>query len=165
MKHTIIWNNCFVFKFILKCHFCDQSWIFSIIPPGFTVTWSFRNHSNMLIWCSRNISDYYIWKENNLCDIEIFCNIINLFTANPNHFNGSLLKKIFFRKPSLWMGHKVFFTFPKMVCLLLSSSARPRVKKNWLPLSWGPAFAIATKPLRLKRNLEWNSSCIEKPNR
>ncbi len=59
------------------------------------------------------------------------------------------------------MGHKIFFTFPKMVCLLLSSSARPRVKKNWLPLSWGPAFAIATKPLRLKRNLEWNSSCIE----
>ena len=45
-----------------------------------------------------------------------------------------------------------------MVCLLLSSSARPRVKKNWLPLSWGPAFAMATSPLRLKRNREWNSS-------
>lgn len=50
------------------------------------------------------------------------------------------------------------FTLPNMVCLLLSSSARPRVKKNWLPLSCGPAFAMATKPLRLKRNLEWNSS-------
>ncbi len=36
-----------------------QSWIFSI----FSVTWSFRNHSHMLIWCSRNISDYYqCWK-------------------------------------------------------------------------------------------------------
>lgn len=54
---------------------------------------------------------------------------------------------------------KVILTFANIVCLLLSSSARPRVKKNWLPLSWGPALAMATKPLRLKRNLEWNSSC------
>ncbi len=38
---------------------CDQSWIFSIITPVFSVTWSFRNHTNMLIFCSRNISDYY----------------------------------------------------------------------------------------------------------
>lgn len=49
-------------------------------------------------------------------------------------------------------------TFPKIVCLLLSSSARPNVKKNWLPLSWGPAFAMATSPLRLNRSREWNSS-------
>ncbi len=27
-----------------------QSWIFSIITRIFSVTWSFRNHSNMLIW-------------------------------------------------------------------------------------------------------------------
>ncbi len=32
-----------------------QSWIFSIITLVFSVTWSFRNHSNMLICCSRNI--------------------------------------------------------------------------------------------------------------
>jgi len=25
----------------------------------FSVTWSFRNHSNMMICCSRNISYYY----------------------------------------------------------------------------------------------------------
>lgn len=49
-------------------------------------------------------------------------------------------------------------TLANMVCLLLSSSARPKVKKNWLPLSCGPAFAMATRPLRLKRSLEWNSS-------
>ncbi len=34
-----------------------QSWIFSIITPVFSVTWSFRYHSNMLICCTRNISD------------------------------------------------------------------------------------------------------------
>jgi len=27
--------------------------------PVFRVTWSFRNHFNMLTWCSRNISYYY----------------------------------------------------------------------------------------------------------
>jgi len=39
-----------------------QSWIFSIISPVFSVTWSFRNHSNMLIWCL-NISYYQSWKQ------------------------------------------------------------------------------------------------------
>ncbi len=29
------------------------------MTPALRVTWSFRNHSNILICCSRNISDYY----------------------------------------------------------------------------------------------------------
>ncbi len=33
------------------------------IFPVFSVTWFFRNHSNMLICCSRNIVDYF-WFEN-----------------------------------------------------------------------------------------------------
>ncbi len=40
-----------------------QSWIFSIIIPVFSVTWSFRNHSNMLICCSRHNSSYQYWKQ------------------------------------------------------------------------------------------------------
>jgi len=29
-----------------------------------SMTWSFRNHSNMMIWCSRNIQYYYqCWKQ------------------------------------------------------------------------------------------------------
>ncbi len=32
---------------------------YSHYTPVFSVTWSFRNYSNMLIWCSRNISDYF----------------------------------------------------------------------------------------------------------
>ncbi len=36
-----------------------QSRIFSIIPPVFSLTWSFRNHSNMLIFSSRKMSYYY----------------------------------------------------------------------------------------------------------
>ncbi len=31
------------------------------ITPVFSVTWSFRNHSNMLIWSLRNISDYCLY--------------------------------------------------------------------------------------------------------
>ncbi len=31
-------------------YFCDQSLIFSIIIPVFSVTWSFRNHSNMQMY-------------------------------------------------------------------------------------------------------------------
>jgi len=34
-----------------------------IISPVFSVTWSSRNHSNMLIWCSI-VSYYYLcWKQ------------------------------------------------------------------------------------------------------
>jgi len=31
----------------------------TFIITVFSVTWSFRNHSNMMIWCSRNIYHYY----------------------------------------------------------------------------------------------------------
>jgi len=50
-------------------------------------------------------------------------------------------------------------TFPNIVCFLFKSLQGPKVKKNWLPLSFGPAFAMATKPRRTKRSLVWNSSC------
>ncbi len=83
--------------------------MFSIITPVFSVTWFFRNHSNMMICCLRNIYfDYQCWKqlccliilwklwfifffnilwwiesskEQHLFVIEIFCNIINDFTV------------------------------------------------------------------------------------
>jgi len=34
-----------------------QSWIFSIITPFFSVTWSFRKHSDMI--CSSKWMSYY----------------------------------------------------------------------------------------------------------
>jgi len=57
---------------------CDQSWIFSIITNQ-RVTWSFRNHSNMLIWCSRNIY-YYCYQ----CWKQYFC-------GNHIYFQYSLI--------------------------------------------------------------------------
>jgi len=39
----------------------DESWIFSIITPVFSVTWFFRNQYNMIL-CSINISDN-CWKQ------------------------------------------------------------------------------------------------------
>ncbi len=99
----------------------ELSCIFSIITPVFSVTWSFRNHNNMLICCSRNISDYYqcwkqlcctifLWKpwfilffrihrwiesskEQHLFEIEIYCNIINVFTVTFEQCKVSLLNK------------------------------------------------------------------------
>jgi len=36
----------------------------SLLQSSWSVTWSFRNHSNMMIWCSKNISYYYqCWKQ------------------------------------------------------------------------------------------------------
>jgi len=95
----------------------DQSCIFSIITPVFSVTWS----SEIKIIYSRNISDYYqcwkqsccsifLWKpwyflffrihrwidsseEQRLFETEVFCNIINVFTATFDQFNASLLNK------------------------------------------------------------------------
>ncbi len=62
---NILWNHRIkILYFILKCKKINvffqfnsfiswlwQSWIFSIITPVFSVTWSFRNHSDTLIWC------------------------------------------------------------------------------------------------------------------
>jgi len=40
---------------------------FIIITPVFSVTWSFRNHSNMRIWWSTNIYHYYQWWKQLCC--------------------------------------------------------------------------------------------------
>ncbi len=84
---------------------------FSIIAP---VTWSFRNHSNILICGSKTIYIYiyiynyienswviffrFLWwiessEEQHLCEIEIFCNIINVFIITFDQFKASLLNK------------------------------------------------------------------------
>ncbi len=51
---------------ILICSKCNlfrewQSWFFSSQYAVFSVTWSFRNHSDMLIWCLGNILSYQCW--------------------------------------------------------------------------------------------------------
>ncbi len=86
--------------------FIPVSWIFSIITPIFSVTWFFRNHSNIaaqetfiiIINDNNNVenscatshfyenSEIFSWwiessKEQYLFETEIFCNIINVFTV------------------------------------------------------------------------------------
>jgi len=88
------------------------SWIFSIITPVFSVTWSFRNHSNVMICCSRHNSNYYqFWKQ--LCFFiflwklhfqDCFMNrellfereILKLFTLTFIQFNVLLINKYSF---------------------------------------------------------------------
>ncbi len=66
------YSNCIITVNVIYSLFltCDQSWIFSIITPVFSVTWSFRNQCNMII-CSGNFS-YYCWKQ--LCCSYFFGN-------------------------------------------------------------------------------------------
>ncbi len=63
----------------LKCNLFLwwQSWIFSIITPVFSVTWSFINHFNMLIWCSSCIN--YYW-----------CSVIKNGSCYHQHWNQCL---------------------------------------------------------------------------
>ncbi len=93
-------------------------WIFSIITPVFRVTWSFRNHSNILICFSKNISDYYqcwnqlccliflwkLWFQDSLMNwkfrrtafvwnINIF-SIINVLTVTFDQFNDPCWIKV-----------------------------------------------------------------------
>ncbi len=68
-----------------------KSWIVSIIIPVFSVTRSFRNHSNMLIWCSINIYYYYqCWKW--LCRL-IFCGNHNKVLFIRFFSEDSLIKR------------------------------------------------------------------------
>ncbi len=55
MQNIMILNR-FLLKYIYNVFFhVMQSRIFSIITPVFRVTWSFWNHTNMLISCWRHI--------------------------------------------------------------------------------------------------------------
>ncbi len=66
-----------------------QIWMFSIITPVFSVTWSFRNQSN--IYCSfyyqywnRDLFSVffeYKVKKHHLFEMEIFCNFVNVFVT------------------------------------------------------------------------------------
>ncbi len=98
----------------------------SLLQPHYSVTWSFRNYSNMLICCSINISDSYqcwkqlccfifLWKvgyilcfgtdessKEHLFEMEILCNIINaLLSLLINLMHPWLIKSIHLFKKSL----------------------------------------------------------------
>ncbi len=60
----------------------------AVITPVFSVTWSFRNHSNMLIWCSLNISYYYqCWNQ--------WCCLISVWKLSYVFIHHSLMNRKF----------------------------------------------------------------------
>ncbi len=64
--HPIViyyYNLNLYFQYILKCNLFlyGKAEFSAAITPLFSVTWSFRNNSNMLILCSRNIYFYYYY--------------------------------------------------------------------------------------------------------
>ncbi len=64
VKNYYNFKEKFAFEYILKCNWFlwRQSWIFSSQGSWWSVTCSFRNHSDILFWCSRNISYILMWK-------------------------------------------------------------------------------------------------------
>jgi len=66
IQHKLILNNNSIF-----IHF-KMSFISAMAKQSLLFSWSFRNHSYMLIWCSRIISYYvivkFIIKIENDCD-------------------------------------------------------------------------------------------------
>ncbi len=96
-----------------------QSWIFSIITPVFSVTWSFRNHYNMMNCCSRNIYYYYYYQK---CSAA-FCETCDTFPI----LQDSLMNRnnLLYTEPikgknlgwveKFWGGKKKYFS---MFCVL-----------------------------------------------
>ncbi len=71
---------------------CDGKVEFSTsITPVFSVTCSFRNHSNWLICTLSMLKTFVLLKEEHLLEIENFYNIINVFTVTFDQMNVSLL--------------------------------------------------------------------------
>ncbi len=73
-NNSSIENSCFLCEYLFKYNlflWC-ASWIFSIITPVFSVTWSFRNHSNILLkkhfWLLSmlKISPKFLWKHDKI---------------------------------------------------------------------------------------------------
>jgi len=100
--------NYFLFEHILKCNLFpwSQSWIFSTISPVFSVTWSFRYHSNILICCFRNnvismlkqlcyliCKPLYIFFQDSLTNKDLFKR--TEFIRNWNLFNISVFTGTF----------------------------------------------------------------------
>ncbi len=80
VKTVILWhfitisNNCFLFYFILKCNvilWCKAQFS-AAITPVFSVTWYFRNHSNMLIGARQSFLIIVINVKNSLMAIPQF---------------------------------------------------------------------------------------------
>ncbi len=73
LRYTLVFNNLFLLSFNKVFYFCDGRAGFSaVITPVFSVTRSFRNHSNMLIWCSNVGGFIIIINFENICAATFF---------------------------------------------------------------------------------------------
>ncbi len=138
IETVILWdivtiqNNCLnIFKNTIN--YLMQSWIFSVITPGFSVTWSFRNHFlfifidilkyKLIVFLIYNFLLLSMLKTVVLLNIFVeimihlfqdylmngkfkwkFCNIINVFTVTSDQFNASLVHN------SINLFKKIFLT-------------------------------------------------------
>ena len=123
-----------------------QSWIFSIITPAFSVTcniqsitWSFRNHSNILIY-------YECWKQ--------FCCLIYLmnkrlkrtaFIQNKKKNSNNIYSNNIFSLLSLFIN----LTHPCWIKVLILFKKK-KEKKLLTPNYWPVVYIVITKYLYFK---------------
>ncbi len=124
LKHSVF-SSIFYFKITYSCD-CKAE-ITAAITPVFSVTWSFINHSNMLIWWSRIIFlllmlkqlcclicflwnchcffKIFGWIESKKKHLFIFKDIVNIFTFTIYQFNAYLMmnKSV---SSKYWIGKK-----------------------------------------------------------
>ncbi len=112
-----------------------QTWIFSIITPVFSVTWSFRNHSDMLI--------YYE------C-VKLLCCFNIVFWSMWYFLMNTKLKEIFSNNISLYYVFFIHLTHPSWIKVLISLKKK---EKNLLIPNFWIALYIVTQ------NYFLNKSC------
>ncbi len=154
--------------FSIVIYSCDGKAEFSVvITPVFSVTWSFRNYSNMWNWCSRNISDYYqCWKQFTIfVEIIIYWNrtplehCINVFTITFDQFITSLLNKniTFFKKNT----HITDFILLSGSLWHLTSSHLPLFTSNLKDSSSSFTACSSAVSCSIKRSLEMRDTGYE----
>ncbi len=95
-----------------------QRWFVSIITP---VSWSFRNHSNMLICCSRILSMLKIFVLLNIFLMSLYCYFslmcpCRIKKTEPKYLNNSLYLNAF-----------IFFKSHAETCYVCSQRKTPQV--------------------------------------
>ncbi len=124
-----------------------QSWIFTPLLQFFSVTWSLRNHSHMLIWCLRNI--YYYFQ----------CRNFFIFVAETLHFCRILWWIESSKEQFIWnrflCGNSVNLTviFDKPNASLLNKN----ISSYWPPNFWTVVYIVAIRLLQMRTQVSLSS--------
>ncbi len=123
-----------------------QSWIVSIITPVFSVTWSFRNHSNMLLNCNKmwlhNVTVlWYFWLTKcSLGDHKRFLALLFVYSKQRNLSDLFECLMCGRQKQSLFFS----FVFSAHICIPVVLWLPWRIRLLWW-LPWGLSSIVCPR--------------------